>query len=96
VAQGNPPGALREFEDGKQILQRLTELDPANTGWRGDLAVSYWWIGSLHRRRQQPVEARAALIQACDLLRGLVQIAPDHARWRANLAGVEGELANLG
>ena len=96
MAQGNPPGALREFEDGKQILQRLTELDPANTGWRGDLAVSYWGIGSLHRRRQQPVEARAALIQARDLLRGLVQIAPDHARWRADLAGVGRQLANLG
>ena len=96
MAQGNLPGALREFEAGKKILQRLTELDPANTGWRGDLAVSYACIGFLHLSLEHRIEAREALIQARDLLRGLVQIAPDHARWRANLAGVERELGNLG
>ena len=47
VAQGNLPEALKSYQAGLAIADRLAKADPGNAGWQRDLSVSYDKIGDV-------------------------------------------------
>ena len=47
VSLGDGPGALAAYQAGLAIAEGLAKLDPANTGWQVDVAVSCSKLGSL-------------------------------------------------
>ena len=47
VAQGNLAEALKSYQDGLAIRDRLAKADPGNAGWQRDLFVSYIKIGDV-------------------------------------------------
>jgi hypothetical protein len=55
VAQGNLPAALKSYQDGLAIADRLAKSDPGNAGWQRDLSVSY---ANLAKRNTQQKPAR--------------------------------------
>jgi len=50
------------------ILQKLVQQDPSNGHWEANLARAYLRPGEAFRLKLQPVEARAALVRAQELL----------------------------
>jgi hypothetical protein len=45
LAQGSLPAALRSYQAGLAIADRLAKFDPGNTKWQRDLSVSYDRVG---------------------------------------------------
>ena len=46
-AQGDLAGALKSYNDGFAIADRLAKFDPSNAGWQRDLSVSYERVGDV-------------------------------------------------
>ena len=44
-AQGDLVGALKSYQDGLAIMDRLAKSDPGNAGWQRDLSLSFANIG---------------------------------------------------
>ena len=57
----------------RDLMQRLTDSDPANAEWHGHLYRSYWWLGDLCELNSQSAEARAWWREAHDTLAGMQQ-----------------------
>jgi hypothetical protein len=46
-AQGNLAEALKSYQDGLAIRDRLVKSDPDNAGWQRDLSVFYDTLGDV-------------------------------------------------
>src|SRR6202007_2806349 len=49
TALGDLAGALKSYRDGRAIIQRVPQSDPANVSRQHDLAVSYIKVGDVLR-----------------------------------------------
>ena len=50
-ARGNLDAALKAYQDGLAIAEKLAAQDPSNTGWQRDLSVSFNNIGDVQSAR---------------------------------------------
>ena len=50
MAQGDLAGALKSYNDGLGIAERLAKSDLGNAGWQRDLSVSYSKLATVYRR----------------------------------------------
>jgi hypothetical protein len=53
VAQGDLAGALKSYQDSRDIIGRLAKADPGNASGQRDLAVSYNKIGDVGKRNKE-------------------------------------------
>ena len=60
-AQGDLPAALKSYQTSSRHHGPPGEVDPGNTVWQRDLAVSYSKLVAVYLKTAQPTKAREAL-----------------------------------
>ena len=95
-AQGDLAGALKLYNDGFAIADRLTKFDPSNARWQRDLSVSYWEIATILSRSGDKASALDALRKGKDILLSLTRRSPENAEWKRDLDRFEQEITRLG
>jgi tetratricopeptide (TPR) repeat protein len=95
VAQGNLPEALKTYQAGLAIRDRLSKSDPGNAGWQRDLAVSFSKLADVHKQLGEKAKARDYLRQGQAILARLTKLSPDNAEWKSDLAWFDGQIAVL-
>jgi tetratricopeptide (TPR) repeat protein len=78
--------ALREYESAKQIMQRLTQLEPENTNFQRDLSMAHTCIGSAFQAQGQLRDALREYQAYKQIMLQLVQREPDNGDWRRRLS----------
>ena len=64
MAQGDLPGALQAFTEGKNIADKLAAADPGNAQWQRDLSVSWNKLGDVRRAQGDLPGALQAFTEA--------------------------------
>jgi tetratricopeptide (TPR) repeat protein len=95
VAQGNLPEALKSFQGGLAIRDRLAKADPNNAGWQRDLSVSDAKLADFYRRQGEMALAKDALGKGLEIMRRMAALSPDNAQWKEDLAWFERRNAAL-
>jgi tetratricopeptide (TPR) repeat protein len=86
VAQGNLPEALKAYQDGLAIAERLARADPGNAGWQRDLSVSYEKIGNVLVDQGNLPEALKAYQDGLAIRERLARADPGNAGWQRDLS----------
>ncbi|MEZ5930458.1 MAG: tetratricopeptide repeat protein [Alphaproteobacteria bacterium] len=86
VAQGDLDGALRAFQDGLAIAERLAEADPANAGWQRDLSVCHEKIGDVRVAKGDLDGALRAFQDSLAIAERLAEADPGNAGWQRDLS----------
>jgi tetratricopeptide (TPR) repeat protein len=60
-AQGDLAGSLAAYEAATPILEPLVQMDPTNTEWQDELAMTHEKIATVHTALGNPAEALSAL-----------------------------------
>ncbi len=84
--RGDLERAGRRFDAAVETLQRLVDIDPANTGWRYNLAVNLRRVGMVRLARGDARGALAALERDTLLMSDLVALDANSHKWRLALA----------
>ena len=95
MAQGNLPEALKTYQQGLAIADRLATSDPNNMGWQRDLAVSYADLASAYRKSHETTKARDALAEGRAIIGKLVDQHSDQMKWKQDLAWFDARIAKL-
>ncbi len=95
TAQGDLAGALKAYQDGLAVIDRLAKSDPGNAGWQRDLAVSDGRLASVYRAQKDNAKAREALEAGRTIMAKLVALSPDNTGWKDDLAWFDKQLAAL-
>lgn len=82
VAQGDRAGALRAYEAGLTIAQRLASRDPENAEWQRDLSVSHNKIGEVRVAQGDRAGALRAYEAALAIREHLAARDPENAEWQ--------------
>ena len=61
MAPGDLKAALKSFQDGLVVFERLAQSDPGNAGWQRDLSVSYAKLADVYRKSTETAKVRDAL-----------------------------------
>jgi len=94
-AQGDLPGALKTYQDGRAIRERLAKSDPGNAQWQRDLSVSYAKLADVYRGSNEMAQAREALADGRAIIGKLVEEHPDWAMWKQGLAWFDAQIPEL-
>jgi hypothetical protein len=86
-------GALKSYQGGLAIRERLAKSDPGNAGWQRDLALSFGKLALVHKQSGDKAKARDALRQGQAIMARLTKLSPDNATWK--LAWFDGQIAEL-
>ncbi len=76
--EGDLAGALREYQAFKDIMRRLTQLDPDNTDWQQDLSVSHNSVGRVLQAQGKLAEALQEYQAGKDIKLRLTLLDPDN------------------
>ena len=87
---------MAAYRDGQAVAARLAGSDRENTEWQQDLAASHMKLAAAYLGAGDTAAAHAELVAARDINAKLVQLSPDNADWRNDLASVEKALTELG
>jgi len=80
------PEALKAYQDGLAIAERLARADPGNAGWQRDLSVSYAKLGFVFQKARDKTNALSALTQGQAIIARMTQVSPDNFQWKRDLA----------
>ena len=83
---GDLPAALKAFNDGLAIQQRLAIADPNNTLWQGDLALLDARVGSVLAEQGKLDDGLKAHRDALAIWERFVRSDPNNTRWQRNLS----------
>jgi tetratricopeptide (TPR) repeat protein/tRNA A-37 threonylcarbamoyl transferase component Bud32 len=92
---GKPAEALRAFQKALAIQQKLSDANPAVTGYQYDMALSYNNIGTVLARTGKPAEALAAWRNALAINQKLAVANPTVAEFQSALAGTDNNIGDL-
>ena len=95
-ARGNLSAAEQAFTQSLAISERLTALDPANTDWQQNLAVTYRLIGDVAQARGDLAAAEQAFTQSLAISERLTALDPADAEWQRDLAAAHRRIADVG
>jgi len=94
-AEGKLDQALELYQQTRDILQKPVEQDPSNGRWQANLARAYLRLGEAFQLKVRPVEARATLVRARELLTLLQNEHQLSAEARTLLEETEKQLAEM-
>ena len=94
VAQGNLPEALKSYQTGLAIADRLAKADPGNAGWQRDLSVSYDKVGDVLVRQGNLPEALKSYQASLAIRDRLSKADPGNAGWQRDLSVSYAKLAD--
>jgi tetratricopeptide (TPR) repeat protein len=86
VAQGNLAAALKSFQAGLDIIDRLAKDDPKNAGWQRDLSVSFNKIGDVLAAQGNLAAAPKSFQAAQNISERLAKDDPKNAGWQRDLS----------
>ena len=95
IAQGNLAAALKSYQDGLAIRDRLAKADPSNVLWQRDLAVNHSRLAAVFARQGEALDALDALREGRAIIARLKEQSPDDATLPNDLAYFDGEIARL-
>jgi predicted Zn-dependent protease len=95
LVQKQLDAATQAFNEDLTISSRLVALDPTNSSWQYDLAITLFKLGQCYFYTRKPKASVLLLRKAESQLSQLVQQSPDHAEWRAALQDVRQALRQL-
>ena len=95
LAEGRLAAAWAAYERDLELTRALVAVDPTNTSFRRDLAVSWHWQGDLALAEGDLAAARAAYGRDRELTAALAAADSTNAGWQRDLAKAEGMLALL-
>jgi len=84
--EGDLAGALREYQVFKDIMRRLTLLDPDNTGWQRELSVSHNDVGRVLQAQGKLTEALREFQASKDIRLRLIRQDADNTDWQWDLS----------
>ncbi len=84
--EGDLAGALREYQVFKDIMRRLTRLDPDNTDWQKDLSVSHNDVGGVLQAQGKLAEALREFQAGKDIKLRLTLLDPDNTDSQRDLS----------
>jgi hypothetical protein len=84
--RGDLTAAEQAYAQAMAISERLAALDPTNTDWQQDLAITYNQIGDLAKARGDLTGAEQAYAQDLAISERLAALDPTNTRWQQNLA----------
>ncbi|MEI7866544.1 MAG: hypothetical protein WCI11_01530 [Candidatus Methylumidiphilus sp.] len=84
--EGDLAGALREYQAFKDIMLRLTLLDPDNTGSQRELSASHNDVGRVLQAQGKLAEALLEFRAFKDIMRRLTRLDPDNTDWQRELS----------
>jgi hypothetical protein len=85
VAQGNLPEALKSYQAGLAIADRLAKSDPGNAGWRRDLSVSYDRVGDVLVKQGNLAEALKSYRAGLEIRERLAASDAANTDWQRDL-----------
>jgi hypothetical protein len=88
-------GCLQSYRDLQNIFDWMAAADSSDTRGQRDLAMSYGRLARAFREAHENGKARDALRQGRAIIARLTQLSPDNAVWKRDLAGFDGQLAEL-
>ena len=91
-ARGDLAAAEQAFSQSLAISERLTTLDPANTGWQRELAVAYNRVGDVAQARGDLAAAEQAFSQYLAIFERLTTLDPANTDWQRGLADAQSRI----
>ena len=85
MAQNDLSGALKSFERGLTVVDRLAKSHPSNTSWQRDLAVSYNLVGNVLLTQHALPDALKSYRAALEIVQRLVVSEPNNRQWQNDL-----------
>jgi hypothetical protein len=95
VARGDLSGALKSFQDGLAIADKLAKADPGHTGWQRDLSTSFGKLASAHKQSGDNAKALDFCRQGQAIMAHVTKLSPDNATWKQDLAWFDRQIAEL-
>jgi hypothetical protein len=86
VAQGDLAGALKSYQDSRDIIGRLAKADPGNASGQRDLSMSYNKIGDAQKEQGDLSAARQSYNDSLAIRDRLAKSDPGNAGWQRDLA----------
>jgi tetratricopeptide (TPR) repeat protein/pimeloyl-ACP methyl ester carboxylesterase len=86
VAQGNLPEALKSYQDGLTISDRLAKSDPGNAQWQYDLGISNERVGNVQMAQGDLIAALRSYETKRDIISRLAKSDPGNALWQRDLS----------
>jgi tetratricopeptide (TPR) repeat protein/class 3 adenylate cyclase/tRNA A-37 threonylcarbamoyl transferase component Bud32 len=86
VAQGKLQEALEAYQRDLAISKRLTEQDKTDSGWQGDLAVSYAKVGDVLVAQGKLQEALEAYQQSLTIFKRSAEQDESNTGWQRDLS----------
>ena len=85
-ARGNLEAALKAYQDGLAIAEKLAAQDPSNTEWQRDLSVSFDQIGDVQSARGNLEAALKAYEDGLAIREKLAAQDPSNTGWQRDLS----------
>ncbi len=95
VEQGDLSAALKSYQDGLAIADKLAKADPGHTGWQRDLSVSYNKIGDVQVAQGDLAGALKSFQDSHAIRDKLAKADPGHTGWQRDLAATFSNLASV-
>ena len=83
---GNSNAAIRSYQAGMLIAQKLAVTDPSNSQWQRDLSVSHNKIGDTHRAQGDLAGALKSYQAGMTIRQKLAAADPSHSGWQTDVA----------
>jgi len=84
--EGNLAEALKEYQAGMAIMQRLCERDPENSDWQRDLSVSHNKVGGVLQSQGNLTEALREYQAGMAIMQRLCERDPENSDWQRELS----------
>jgi tetratricopeptide (TPR) repeat protein len=95
MAQGDLAAALKAYNAGLAIRERLAQSDPGNTAWRRDLSVSYEKVGNVQVAQGDLAAALKSYQVDLAIAERLAQSDPANAGWQHDLQLSYGDVGDV-
>jgi tetratricopeptide (TPR) repeat protein len=86
MRRGDRAGALKSYNDGGAIADRLAKSDPGNAGWQRDLSVRYQKIGDVQKAQGDLAAARKSYSEGLAIAYRPSMSDRDNTHWQSDLS----------
>lgn len=93
--KGRFDDALGAYREGLATTQALSETEPTNVTWKGDVAGAYVAVGDAHLEQGRTSEAAGMYQQSRSILQALRLSDPHNIAWQRDLGVVECKLGDI-
>jgi tetratricopeptide (TPR) repeat protein len=93
--QGNLPEALKSYQEGFAIREKLAKANPADAGWQRGLSLSYDELGDVQDAQGHLPEALGYYRRALEISEALAKSQPDNAGWQRDLGISEHKVGDI-